>query len=67
MCDKCDETDRRIAHYTLLSRSVMDRAALDRIAEIIAEIRAEKGARHPDPRPPVSFGDGGTLKCDRQR
>jgi hypothetical protein len=54
MCDICEDADRRIAHYMLLSRSVMDGAAFHRIAEIIAEIRAEKAARHRDNQPVIS-------------
>jgi hypothetical protein len=47
MCDKCDESDRQIAHYMLLLRSVTDRVALDRIAETVAEMRAESRDTHP--------------------
>lgn len=54
MCEKCEDADRKIAHYMLLSRSVMDQAAFHRIAEIIAEIRADKAAGHSDSQPLIS-------------
>jgi hypothetical protein len=47
MCDKCVADDRRIAEYQALGRSVLDRAALNGIAELISKLKAGKVARHP--------------------
>jgi hypothetical protein len=48
MCEKCVADDRHIAEYQALSRSVLDRAALNGIAELISKLQAGKAARHPD-------------------
>ena len=37
MCEKCVADDRRIASYEALSRVVLDRAALNGIAELISK------------------------------
>jgi hypothetical protein len=46
MCEKCVADDRRIAEYQALSRSVLDRAALNGIAELILKLKTGKNARH---------------------
>jgi hypothetical protein len=47
MCEKCLADDRRIAGYEALSRAVLDRAALNGIAELISKLKTAKSARHP--------------------
>jgi hypothetical protein len=48
MCDKCVELDGKIAHYERLSKSISDQLTIDRINELVKQIRAQKAALHPE-------------------
>jgi hypothetical protein len=48
MCDKCDELDKRIEHYSRILLSIGDRLTVERLAALIAELRAQKAALHPE-------------------
>jgi hypothetical protein len=47
MCDKCTELDERIERYLGISSS-NDQLTIDRIKELIEDLRAQKAALHPD-------------------
>jgi hypothetical protein len=49
MCDKCEQLDRRIEHYQKLLLGVGDQLTVDRIKSLIADLRAQKAAIHPEP------------------
>ena len=44
MCEKCDEIDRKIAHYRGVMRLITDQQTLDGIAQLIEKMTAEKAA-----------------------
>jgi hypothetical protein len=48
MCDKCTELDDRIERYLRISSSINDQLTIDRIKELIEDVRAQKAALHPD-------------------
>ena len=48
MCDKCAELDAKIERYRRISASVNDQLTLDRIKELVEEIKAQKVALHPE-------------------
>jgi hypothetical protein len=48
MCDKCDEIDRKIAHFKDLAGRIFDQQTLNAIAALIAEQEAQKAALHPE-------------------
>ncbi len=48
MCDKCDEIDRKIAHFRDLAVRIMDQQTQDGIAALIAEQESQKAAFHPE-------------------
>ena len=48
MCVNCDELDKKIARYNRLSASISDRTTIDRFLQIVAEMEAEKVARHSE-------------------
>lgn len=48
MCDKCDEIDRKIAHFKDLAARILDPQTRDGIAELIAEQEAQKATLHPE-------------------
>ena len=48
MCDKCDEYDKRIEHYSRILLSIGDQITVERIMELIADLRAQKAALHPE-------------------
>jgi hypothetical protein len=48
MCDKCVELDGKIAHYERLSKSISDQLTIDRINELVKQIKAQKAALHPE-------------------
>jgi hypothetical protein len=47
LCEKCIAIDAKIDHYQTLSRSVVDKGALDSIEMLIKGLKAEKAALHP--------------------
>jgi FAD/FMN-containing dehydrogenase len=48
MCDKCVELDGKIEHYQRLSSRITDQRTLDGIKELIASMKAQKAALHPE-------------------
>jgi len=48
MCDKCEQLDRKIEHYQKLLLGVGDQLTVDRIKSLIADLRAQKAALHPE-------------------
>jgi hypothetical protein len=48
MCDKCVEIDKRIEHYRDIAARLLDPLTIERIAELIAELVAEKALLHPE-------------------
>jgi len=48
MCDKCVELDRKIAQYQRLWSRITDQPTLDGIKELIAKMKAQKAALHPE-------------------
>jgi hypothetical protein len=48
MCDKCVELDRKLAHYERLYKSISDQLTIDRINELVKQIKAQKAALHPE-------------------
>ena len=48
MCDKCIQLDKKIEHYERLVSGVADELTLERLRELVREMRAQKTALHPD-------------------
>jgi hypothetical protein len=48
MCDKCLQLDKKIEHYERLASGVGDELTLERIRELVREMRAQKAALHPE-------------------
>ena len=48
MCDKCVELDGKIEHYQRLWSRITDQPTLDGIKELIARMKAQKAALHPE-------------------
>ena len=48
MCDKCDELDKKIEHYQLILLSIGDQITAERIKAIVANLRVQKAALHPE-------------------
>jgi hypothetical protein len=44
MCDKCDEVDRKIAHFEMLAGRITDPQTVAGIRTLIEERRAQKAA-----------------------
>jgi hypothetical protein len=42
MCEKCDELDRKIAHYQRLAGRIIDQQTQNGIAELLEKMKAEK-------------------------
>jgi hypothetical protein len=47
MCDKCIEIDEKIEHYRELASSVSDQRTSEGVAELIADLQAQKDTLHP--------------------
>ena len=47
MCDKCNEINEKIEHYRDIAARLSDPLTIERIAELIAELVAQKAALHP--------------------
>jgi hypothetical protein len=48
MCDKCDALDKKIEHYERLRSAINDEITVDRIKQLVAEMRARKSELHPE-------------------
>lgn len=48
MCSKCDEIDDKIRRLRNLGRGMLDPQTLNGIADLVAELEAEKAALHPE-------------------
>jgi len=48
MCDKCIQLDKKIEHYERLASGIADELTLERIRELMREMRAQKAALHPE-------------------
>ena len=48
MCEKCQELDGRIERYERLARGITDERTLDGIHELVAKLKAERAALHPE-------------------
>jgi hypothetical protein len=48
MCDKCIELDGKMERYQRLSSRITDQRTLDGIAGLIASMKAQKTALHPE-------------------
>jgi hypothetical protein len=48
MCEKCVEIDKNIERYRRIQRSIGDPATVDRTKEMIAELKDQKAALHPE-------------------
>jgi hypothetical protein len=48
MCAKCVEIDQKIEHYRWLANGINDHLTIDRFGELIAEMREQKTALHPE-------------------
>ena len=48
MCDKCDELDKKIAHYRRIRLSIGDQITIERIEELIGDLQAQKATLHPE-------------------
>jgi hypothetical protein len=48
MCEKCVEIDQAIERYRKIQRQIGDQVAVDRTKELIAELKAQKVAFHPE-------------------
>ena len=46
MCEKCVVLDRKIQHYERIRLSIADQVTVDRIKELIAEMKAQKAEFH---------------------
>jgi hypothetical protein len=49
VCDRCSQIDERILHYHELAKLVLDKGVLESIAQLIANLEAEKRILHPTP------------------
>jgi hypothetical protein len=47
MCDKCVEIDDRIKRYRNILRTIDDGATVDAAKQLIADLKAQKAALHP--------------------
>jgi hypothetical protein len=47
MCEKCHGIDERVAQYHRIAGAITDKLTLDRIAELVIKLDAEKAALHP--------------------
>jgi hypothetical protein len=48
MCEKCEQLDKRIEHYQKLLFGIADQLTVDGIKSLIADLRAQKAALHPE-------------------
>jgi hypothetical protein len=48
MCDKCVELDGKIERYERMRLLIADQVTVDRIKELVAEMKARKAEFHAD-------------------
>jgi len=48
MCETCNELDKKIEHYQRIAFSLNDQLTIDRIKAVIASLKAQKAALHPE-------------------
>jgi hypothetical protein len=48
MCDKCVDIDKAIERYRKIQRSIGDQVTVDRTKELIADLKPQKAALHPE-------------------
>ena len=48
MCDKCIQLDKKIEHYERLASGIADELTLERLRELVREMKAQKTALHPE-------------------
>jgi hypothetical protein len=48
MCNKCAELDKKIEHYETILVSIGDRVTVERLMAMVANLRAQKAALHPE-------------------
>jgi hypothetical protein len=48
MCDKCDELDKKIEHYSRILLSISDQITVERIEAMIGDLQAQKATLHPE-------------------
>lgn len=48
MCEKCIQLDKKIEHYERLAGGISDELTLERLRELVREMRAQKSAFHQD-------------------
>jgi hypothetical protein len=48
MCDRCEELDKKIAHYRQLVARVPDRLLTEGVGKMIEEMEAQKTTFHPE-------------------
>jgi hypothetical protein len=53
MCAKCDELERKIKHYHRFTTGALDSLTIDRIKELIEDLRKMRASMHPVNAPPM--------------
>ena len=48
MCDQCLELDKKIEHYERIARSINDQLTIDRLKELVEQMRARKVSLDPE-------------------
>jgi hypothetical protein len=48
MCEKCEQLYKKIEHYQKLLLGIADQPTVARIKSLIADLRAQKAALHPE-------------------
>ena len=48
MCDQCMELDKKIEHYERIARSINDQLTIDRLKELVEQMKAIKVSLHPE-------------------
>ena len=48
MCDQCAKLDKKIDHYETILVSIGDRVTVDRLMAMVANLRSQKAALHPE-------------------
>ncbi len=47
MCEKCKELDNKIERYERIRANISDQLTVDRIKELLEQMRTEKAVLHP--------------------
>jgi hypothetical protein len=48
MCDRCEELDKKIAHYRQIIARVLDPLLTEGVGKMIEEMEAQKATFHPE-------------------